>query len=181
MRIACCSSLIVVGWLVTGVAGPGAAARAAQTAGGGRLVIPAPTRTIVIADLAGEWGHDDGISTTYVDRTTGAYVGTDSLRFTEKWLITAKGAISLDFFGIQNGRKIVEKSAGVVTLSADRILVIRMSNEQRYLLRGWLETPAMTVMKINGPWYADGIPADIISNPAQGVNLDKTWARLKAK
>jgi hypothetical protein len=178
MRVACSWS-VVVGWLVVGLADPGAVARA-QTPGGGRLVIPPPTRTIAVADLAGEWGYDDGISERYVDRTTGAYAGSDTLRFREKWLITAKGAISLDFFAIQNGRKIVQKSAGVVSLSADRIMVIRMTNEQKYLVRGWLDTPTMTVMKLNGPWYADGIPADIISNPAQGTNLDLQWVRLKA-
>jgi len=49
------------------------------TPGGGKLVVPAPTRTIVIADLAGEWGRNDGITTTYVDSYTGVYAGTDSL------------------------------------------------------------------------------------------------------
>ena len=33
-------------------------------------------------------------------------------------------------------------------------------------------------MTLNGPWYSDGIPADIINNPAQGLNLDKKWVRL---
>jgi hypothetical protein len=141
-------------------------------------VAPVAGRTLRIADLAGEWGRDDGINTRYVDRATGAYAGTDSLHFTERWTITAAGGISLDFFGIQNCRKIVEKSTGVVTLSADGILVIRMTNEQRYVLRGWQEGPDITVMTLNGPWYAEGIPADIIRNPAQGVNLDKHWVRL---
>jgi hypothetical protein len=149
---------------------------------GGRLVIPPPTRRLVIADLAGEWGMSDGINTTYVYRDTGNYAGTDSLHFKEKWIITADGKISLDFFGIQNGKKIAEKSTGVVTLSADGVLSIRMTNEQRYVLRGWLVTAEMTVMKLNGPWYADGIPANIFSNPEQGANLDKKWVRLtKAK
>ena len=140
-------------------------------------VAPAAGRVLRIADLAGEWGRDDGINTRYVDRATGAYAATDSLHFTEKWTITAAGGIALDFFGIQNGRKIVEKSTGVVTLSADGILVIRMTNEQRYVLRAWQEGPDITVMTLNGPWYADGIPDDIIDNPAQGVNLDKKWVR----
>jgi hypothetical protein len=146
------------------------------TSDGGRLVVPAPARTIGVADLAGEWGRNDGINTTYVDRYTGAYAGTDSIHFTEKWVIASNGTISLDFFGIQNGKRIVEKSSGVVTLSAG-VLAIKMTNEQRYVLRGWLESPAMTVMKLNGPWY-DDIPADILSNPEQGANLDKNWVRL---
>jgi len=143
---------------------------------GGRLVVPAPSRTIVVADLAGEWGRNDGINTTYLDRYTGAYAGTDSIHFTEKWVITSNGTISLDFFGIQNGKRIIEKSSGVVALSAG-VLAIKMANEQRYVLRGWLESPDRTVMKLNGPWY-DDIPADILSNPEQGANLDKNWVRL---
>jgi len=151
---------------------------APQTPEGGPLVIPPPTRKYVIADLAGEWGRNDGINTTYVDRYSGAYAGTDSLHFSEKWTITAQGKISLDFFGIRNGKKIVENSAGVVTLSDAGILVIRMTNEQRYVLRGWLDAPHMTVMTLNGPWY-EIIPPQILSNPQQGGNLDKKWVRLK--
>ena len=146
-------------------------------AGAGKLVVPPPTRPMVIADLAGEWGRNDGINTTYVNRDTGRYAGSDSIHFTEKWVITDAGAISLDFFAIQNGKKIVEKSAGLVTLSAAGILVIRMANEQRYVLRGWLAGPDFTVMKVNGPWY-DSIPEDILSNREQGTNLDKSWVRV---
>jgi len=145
---------------------------------GGRLVIPPPTRTMTIADLAGEWGHNDGITTTYVDRHTGAYAGYDSLHFTNKWTITREGGISLDFFGIRNGKKLTEKSSGAATLS-DGLLVIRMTNMQRYVFRGWLELPDMTIMKLNGPWYEAPIPANIFTNPQQGANLDQNWVRKK--
>jgi hypothetical protein len=146
------------------------------TTGGGTPVASKPTRQLVIADLAGEWGRNDGINTTYVDRATGVYAGTDSIHFTEKWNISANGTISLDFFAIRNGRKIVEKNTGSVSLSQAGILVIKMHNEQKFVLRGWLETPAMTIMTLNGPWY-EGIPADILANPAQGWNLDQKWVR----
>ena len=177
MRVACSSSVLVIGWLVVGLAGPCAVARA-QTPGGGQLVIPPPTRTIVVADLAGEWGYDDGQREVRAPH----HRWLRRIRHTSiqgEVAHSGERSISLDFFAIQNGRKIVQKSAGVVTLSADRIMVIRMSNEQKYLLRGWLDTPTMTVMKLNGPWYAEGIPADIIRNPAQGTNLDLQWVRLK--
>lgn len=48
----------------------------------GRLVVPPPARALTVADLAGDWGHNDGITTTYVDRHTGAYAGFASLHFT---------------------------------------------------------------------------------------------------
>lgn len=138
---------------------------------------PAPRR-LRIADLAGEWGRHDGINTRYVDRQTGAYAGADSIHFTESWAITANGTISLDFFGIHNGRRIAEKSTGSATLSAEGVLAIRMTNEQRYVLRGWEDAPDMTVMTLNGPWY-DSIPPEILANPAQGANLDQRWVRLR--
>lgn len=144
----------------------------------GQLTIPPPATNITIADLAGDWGRNDGITTTYVNRHTGAYAGTESLHFTEKWSITRDGGISLDFFGIRNGKKIAEKSSGTATLTGG-VLVIRMTNRQRYVFRGWLELPEMTIMKLNGPWYDDPIPANIFTNPAQGANLDKNWIRKK--
>jgi hypothetical protein len=137
-----------------------------------------PLRRVSIADLAGAWGRHDGINTRLVDRGTGAYAGTDSIHFTEQWEIGAGGTIALDFYGIQNGRQIAEQSSGTVTLTPDGILVIRTTNEQRYVLRGWEEAPDMTVMTLNGPWY-DAVPPEILSNPAQGTNLDQQWVRLR--
>ena len=137
-----------------------------------------PLRLLSIADLAGAWGRNDGINTRMVDRSTGAYAGTDSIHFTEKWEIGAAGTIALDFYGIHNGRRIAEKSSGTVTLSSDGVLAIRMTNEQRYVLRGWEDAPDMTVMTLNGPWY-DSIPPEILSNPAQGANLDQRWVRVR--
>lgn len=150
----------------------------APTSAGGRLVIPPVGRSLTIADLAGDWGHNDGITTSYVDRATGAYAGTDSIHFTNRWTISKDGGIALDFFGIRNGKKIVEKSSGTVVLTGG-VLAITMSNRQRYVLRGWLELPDMTIMKLNGPWYDAPIPASILSNPEQGTNLDQTWVRKK--
>ena len=73
---------------------------------------PPPRRLPSIAELAGAWGRNDGINTRLVDRTTGAYAGTDSIHFTEHWEIGAGGTIALDFYGIHNGRRIAEKSSG---------------------------------------------------------------------
>jgi hypothetical protein len=138
------------------------------------------TRQPSIEDLVGAWRRQDGINTRYVDRSTGAYAGTDSIHFTEQWEIGTGGTIALDFYGIHNGRRIAEKSTGTVSLSSGGILTIRMTNEQRYVLRGWEEAPDMTVMTLNGPWY-DSIPPEILSNPAQGTNLDQRWVRVRAK
>jgi hypothetical protein len=169
----------------------------------GELVIPAPTRTITVADLAGEWVEDGGITRQIyetriealenlmeelegrreiavrdVDRYTGTYAGSESLQHTVKYAITKQGEIFSDFFAIQNGKKISEKSAGTVTL-AGGVLVIKKGSTTRYVLRGWLETPEVTIMKLNGPWYDDPIPENIFTDPHQGWNLDEHWVRKK--
>ncbi len=142
----------------------------------GRLIIPPAPGTLSVADLAGEWGLSEGITTRYVDRYTGAPAGYDSLHFTNKWTISSEGGISLDFFAIRNGKKIIEKSTGTVALVGG-VLIIKMTNMQRYVVRGWLERPELTVLKLNGPWYDAPIPANIFTNPDQGANLDQNWVR----
>jgi hypothetical protein len=149
----------------------------------GTLVVdgqPAPARREPsIAQLTGAWGRNDGINTRLVDRSTGAYAGTDSIHFTERWEIGEGGTIAVDFFGIHNGRRIAEKSSGTVTISSG-VLIIHTTKEQRYALRGWEEAPDMTIMTLNGPWY-DAVPPDILADPSQGWNLDQRWVRLRAE
>ncbi|MGD9629974.1 MAG: hypothetical protein AB7V18_12090 [Pyrinomonadaceae bacterium] len=145
----------------------------------GRLIIPMPTRQLTVADLAGEWGETAGFSQTYVDRYSGTYAGTDSLHFRNTRKIAANGAYTNDFFAIQNGKKIIDKTAGMVSING-RVLSIKERNTARYVIRGWLELPDYTVLKICGPWYdGDTIPEAIFSNPDQGANLNQEWVRKK--
>jgi hypothetical protein len=147
----------------------------------GRLVVPPPARQLTVADIVGEWGQNDGITTTYVDRHTGAYAGFDSLHFRNKWTITKRGEIHNDFFAIQNGKKITEKTAGTVTV-AGPVLSIRQNNLAKYVERGWLELPDVTIMVLCGPWYDDQvIPPEHFTNPAKGANLDQKWVRKRVK
>lgn len=105
--------------------------------------------------------------------------GADSLHFTSKMTITANGGFSNDFFAIQNGRKIKEDTKGTVGI-AGRVFVIKQRGTQKFVIRGWLELPDMTIFVVCGPWYDDDpIPAEIFSNPDQGSNLDKKWVRKK--
>jgi hypothetical protein len=153
-----------------------AAAPAVQN---GRLVIPPIARQLTISDLAGEWGENAGITTTYVDRYTGTYAGFESLHFTSKMTITPDGGFFNDFFALQNGRKISEKTAGSVSISG-RVLSIRNKNIAKYVIRGWLELPDITILEICGPWFDnDVIPADIFTDPEKGSNLDKKWVRKR--
>lgn len=149
----------------------------APDANSGKLVIPPPSRPLTLADLAGEWQHEDRISTSYVDRQTGAYAGSDNLAFRDTWTITTKGEISSDFFAIRNGKKVLDKNTGVIKVSAGRILDIKIRAASQYVVRGWLELPSMAVLKITGPFYNGEIPQDILDNPEQGWNLDKHYVR----
>jgi hypothetical protein len=145
----------------------------------GKVVIPPPSRQITVADLVGEWGETAGFSTTYVDRYTGAYAGTDSLHFRSTSKIARGGGYTNDFFAIRNGKKIIDKTTGSVSI-AGSVLSIRQHNTAKYVIRGWLELPDMTIMTVCGPWYDDSvIPAEIFSNPEQGANLNKNWIRKK--
>lgn len=145
----------------------------------GPLAVPPLTRALTLADLVGEWGHEDGIMTRYVDRDSGVYAGFESLHFREKWIISAKGTVTNDFFAIRNGKKIVEKTSGPIRVSG-RLVEIQIGGGPIYVVRGWLEGPELTVLKLNGPHYG-GVPADILEDPNQGVNLDQYWVRKRGK
>lgn len=145
----------------------------------GKLVIPMPSRQLTIADIAGEWGETAGLNTRYVDRYTGTYAGFESLHFRNKMTFTAAGGYANDFFAINNGRKVNENTLGRVSING-RVLSITERNTAKYVIRGWLELPDMTVLTVCGPWYDnDVIPDAIFSNPDQGANLDKNWIRKK--
>jgi len=146
----------------------------------GKIVVPPPDRQLTVADLAGQWGEDASrISTTYVDRSSGAYRGTDNLSFRSKMTITRTGGYANDFFAIRNGQKIIDNTTGTVRIDG-RVFSIRQKNTARYVIRGWLELPDMTIFVVCGPWYdGDEIPPAIFSNPEQGANLNNTWVRKK--
>jgi hypothetical protein len=165
----------------------GAAAADAATPAGpalqyddyGHLIIPPPARQLTLADLAGQWGESEGINVRYVDRYSGTYAGADSLHYKIKMTFTAEGGYYDDFYAIQNGKMIKEKAVGAVAING-RVLVIKDTNLRKYVIRGWLELPNMTILEVCGPWYNDDvIPQEIFTNPAQGANLNKKWARKK--
>jgi hypothetical protein len=146
----------------------------------GKLVIPLPSRQLTVADLTGEWGEDaQRISTTYVYRSSGNYAGTDSLAFRSKMSFTRNGGYLNDFFAIRNGQKEIDKSVGTFAING-RVLSIKHKGTAKYVIRGWLELPDMTIMRVCGPWFDDGvIPENIFTNPEQGANLNKDWVRKK--
>jgi hypothetical protein len=147
----------------------------------GRIIIPPPTRQLTIADLAGQWGEAASFHQRYVYRSSGNYAGSDSLTYKSKMTLTADGGFFDDFYAIQNGKLIKEKTGGAFAING-RILGIKIKdrNLSKYVIRGWLELPDMTVLEVCGPWYNDDvIPAEIFNNPRQGANLNQQWVRKK--
>lgn len=148
----------------------------------GNLVIPEPTRQLTIADLVGEWGDNPGrIATTYVDRSSGAYAGTDSLHFTSKWTIDGNGRYTNDFFEVRNGKKLRDITTGTITI-VGRLISIKHKGTAKYVVRGWLELPNMTILKVAGPWYDNQeIPERIFTDFSEDSRfiLTTKWVRKK--
>lgn len=148
----------------------------------GNLVIPQPTRELTIADLVGEWGDNPGrIATTYVNRSDGTYAGTDSLHFTSKWTIDGKGSYINDFFEVRNGQKLRDVTTGSITI-VGRLISIKHKGTAKYVVRGWLELPEMTILKVAGPWYDDqAIPEKFFTDFSEDSRffLTTKWVRKK--
>ena len=152
----------------------------------GRLVVPPLGRKVALAELAGEWRQDDSSIASYVTSSTGAYGGFDSIAITANWTLDAKGNAFSSSVATTAGRggahQVVEKKYGTATLAPNMVLSIAWQNgtTQHYLLRGWVELPAITVITLNGPWYQGGVPSDVLGDPKIGTNLNAQWARKRA-
>jgi hypothetical protein len=148
----------------------------------GQIVIPQPTRQLTIADLVGEWGDNPGrISTTYVNRSDGTYAGTDSLHFTSKWSIDAGGRYTNDFFEVRNGKKFRDVTTGTITI-VGRLITIRHKGTAKYVVRGWLELPDITILKVAGPWFDDQeIPERVFTDFSEDSRfiLTAKWVRKR--
>ena len=146
----------------------------------GNLVIPQPTRQLTIADLVGDWGDNPGrIATTYVNRSDGTYAGTDSLHFTSKWTIDKTGRYTNNFFEVRNGKKLSDITTGTITI-VGRLISIKHKGTAKYVVRGWLELPDMTILKVAGPWYDNQeIPERIFTDFSEDSRfiLTAKWVR----
>ena len=146
----------------------------------GNLFIPPPTRQLTVADLVGNWGDNPGrISTQYVFRDTGAHAGTDSLHFTSKWTIDGDGRYVNDFFEVRNGKKLSDRTTGTITI-VGQVITIKHKGTAKYVVRGWLELPDMTILKVAGPWFDDQeIPERTFTDPPDSYMTTSKWVRKK--
>ena len=153
----------------------------------GSLIVPPVGRKVEIAELAGEWSSDGAGVMAYVNSGTGTYAGFSSAQTSETWTIDAKGNVASDAsyavadeHSARGGR---EKKVGTASIDANNVLTVQWKNAANpvvhYIIRGWVEFAAMTVITLNGPFYQDGVPAKLIANPNADSYRDGLWARAR--
>ncbi len=168
---------------------PAEPAKTAITAGpmaldvDGHIIMPEPKAQFSIADLEGIWEEGGRISTSYVDRSSGAHAGTDSLAFKIKRTINSNGTYSSDFFEIRNGKTHRDITRGSITVSGRLLSVNEGNRTVKYVIRGLMETPTMTILRLaEGPWQNDDvIPQDRFTDFSDFSRFfTKThWVRMK--
>lgn len=149
----------------------------------GHIIMPEPKARFTLTDFAGVWEEGGRVSTSYVDRSTGAHAGTDSLAFTIKMTINKDGRYSSDFFEIRNGKTNRDTTTGTIAIDG-RLLSVREHNRiVKYVIRGWMELPNMTILRLaEGPWQNDDvIPANRFTDFSEFSRFfPKThWIRMK--
>ncbi len=113
----------------------------------GRLALSPPSRQLTLADLAGNWGENSGMNKIYVYKSSGAYARSDSLHSTQEMTIASDGGYFNDFASLQNNTSIKEKATGIISINGT-VLTLRQKDTTYFIIRGWLETPDMTIMVI---------------------------------
>jgi hypothetical protein len=142
----------------------------------GHLIVPLPTRQLTVADLAGNWGQDTShMVTNYYNRSTGASAGTDFKSYQYKMTITEDGGFLDDYVGIENGKKILQNLNGAVSVEGRVFTINHNGRRTKYVIRGWLELPEMTIFVIIGPWVNDDPIPDEFFTTDKGY--EATWVR----
>ena len=144
---------------------PGAAAFDA----GGDLIIPQPSRQLTTADLAGVWiDGPNRMTTEYVYSGSGHGAGRDTTAFQVKTTFNSNGTYSSFFNSV---RKKYETESDTKTgpySIVGRLLSIQGTGYEgrgtvttKWVIRGWIELPSMTVLQLAGPWYDNAEIPDV--------------------
>jgi hypothetical protein len=146
---------------------------------------PQLDHTLTFAELAGDWGHGEGSSNTYVDSRTGVYDSYTSVQYAEKWTITPKGVVTNVYHGVSSGtysgaHAVDETLVGPASISKNNVLTIKWKGAamQMFVIRGWRVAKDATILILNGPYYAaDQIDPRVFSDPHFAGNLDEQFVR----
>jgi hypothetical protein len=171
--------------------GSGSASGAAAFDDSGNLIIPQPSRQLTTADLAGVWiDGPNRMTTEYVYSGSGKSAGRDTTAFQVKTTFKSDGTYSSFFNSVRNKYETEsDAQAGPYSING-RLLSIQgkgysgKPRTAKYVIRGWLELPTMTVLELaSGPWYDnDAIPevhfTDFTSFESKHRGSEK-WIRVK--
>ena len=128
---------------------------------GGDLIVPQPSRQLTTADLAGVWiDGPNRMTTEYVYSGSGKSAGRDTTAFEVKYTFNSNCTYS-SFFNSVRKKYETESDTKTGPYSIDgRLLSIQGTGYSgktivttKWVIRGWLELPSMTVLQLAGPWY----------------------------
>ena len=156
----------------------------------GELIIPQPARDLTFADLAGAWGDGPNRMTTeYVYSGSGKSAGRDTTAFEVKTTFKSDGTYS-SFFNSVRKKYETESDTKTGPYSIDGLLLSiqgtgysgKSITTTKWVIRGWLELPSMTVLELAGPWYDNAeIPEVNFTDfgPESRFRGVTKWVRLK--
>ncbi len=157
---------------------------------GGNLVIPQPSRQLTTTDLAGVWiDGPNRMTTEYVFSGSGKGAGRDTTAFEVKTTFESDGTYSSFFNSVRKKYETEsDTKTGQYSLNG-RLLSIQGTGYSgksivttKYVIRGWLELPSMTVLQLAGPWYDNAeIPEVNFTDfsPESKFRGVTKWVRLK--
>ena len=157
---------------------------------GGNLIIPQPSRQLTTADLAGVWiDGPNRMTTEYVYSGSGKSAGLETTAFEVKTTFKSDGTYS-SFFNSVRKKYETESDTKTGPYSIDGLLLSIQGTgyegkgtvTTKWVIRGWLELPSMTVLELAGPWYGDApIPEANFTDFSEyaPVAFSTTWIRLK--
>ncbi len=157
----------------------------------GNLIIPQPLRQLTTADLAGAWiDGPNRMTTEYVYSGSGKSAGRDTTAYQVKTTFKSDGTYSSFFNSV---RKKYETESDTKTgpySIVGRLLSIRGTGYSgntivttKWVIRGWLELPSMTILLLAGPWYDDApIPEENFTDFGSFESKHRSttrWIRMK--
>ena len=174
----------------TATTGSASASGAVAFDDGGNLIIPQPSRQLTTADLAGVWiDGPNRMTTEYVYSGSGKSAGRDTTAFGVKTTFKSDGTYSSYFHSVQKKYE-TESDTKTGAYSIDgRLLSIqgtgysgKSTKTTKWVIRGWLELPSMTVLQLAGPWYDNAeIPERNFTDFSEESRFIPTtkWVRMK--
>jgi len=177
--------------VVSSAAANNTASGAAAFDDSGNLIIPQPLRQLTTADLAGVWlDGPNRMTTDYVHSGSGKSAGRDTTAYEVKTTFKSDGTYTSFFNSV---RKKYEQESGTTTgpYSIDgRLLSIQGKGYDgkgtvttKWVIRGWMELPSMTVLELAGPWYDDAPIPEVnftdFSSYESKYRGTTRWIRLK--